>query len=457
MSVFVRSRYFSIPHTRARRKLAVARMLDKRKPEDPSADVERYAVALGVEIGAMTAAYVTRHVEASSVAPREDGELDTFVDALWGVCRDRFDHWRVFAMPAPARFVGDADAKHDYAASAAQAGQIRRARELLLGTGGVEFTRLKYVEQAEHMRTMWTVIEDEGLDEVIAAAIGPEFLSAMRDGQRRYLAMIERRLAAERGSEVDLRARSRALADAMQNYVLALLVALDESDADSLAQTRAALRPLDVLREQLERERSGAAAGEEVDEEVDEDLAELLAEEQQLAEELGADDPVEGCVLIGADLGGAGTCAAARGAPRGSAQTWIAPRAPVPRSPRSWARPDRRGSDRSTACAGHSWRAAGVRSKLRASSWRRRGGLRADRRFMSGRREPASDRVRAMIRRCEGLPRDAPAHVSRVAGSGRGGEPALAARMCVLDARLRGWSGTLRTRKTRETAKAGVR
>ena len=90
--------------------------------------------------------------------------------------------------------------------------------------------------------------------------------------------------AHSQGSEVSIRERGAALDRSLQTSALALIVALDEGDADKVETIRKALRPLDALRVQLARERGGAGGlGAEV--EVDEEaLAELLAEEQAVAE-----------------------------------------------------------------------------------------------------------------------------------------------------------------------------
>ena len=170
---------------------------------------------------------------------------------------------------------------------------------------GLDYTRLAYDEQAEHMRTVAAVVEEQGCGEALHALIGPLLAAVFNDASRRYDAMIEQRAAQRRGSQVDLRAIYSDLTAALQGYVISLLSMYRPDDADNVAMIRRALRPIDALREQIAIERaaatrSGVRAGAEptaADEVGDatqtevepEAIDELLAHEQATARELGLD------------------------------------------------------------------------------------------------------------------------------------------------------------------------
>src|SRR5690606_13807016 len=101
-------------------------------------------------------------------------------------------------------------------------------------------------------------------------------------------------------SSVNLRDLVLELQQAIQNYLIALLGMIRDNDPENVAMMRAALRPVDALKAQLERERSRsqqsaakAQAAESPESPESEEIAELLAEEQALEEILGPDDELE--------------------------------------------------------------------------------------------------------------------------------------------------------------------
>jgi hypothetical protein len=287
-----RSRYFVVPRTSARRHLTLGRLLDKRKPKQASVDLEAAAKVMNQAVFDLTSAYVERHLEHSQASPAEEVEFDLYTDQLWAVIDSRLDHWEVFQRPAGVRLAAhQSPGGFDYVACVDEAKQAERVRELLFGLRGVDFTRLKYVEQAEYMTTLWQVIEQEELGEALVEFVGAKFYGALRDGQPRYLEMIEQRSARERGSNVNLRELALELQQAIQNYLIALLAGIRDDDSENVAIHRHALQPVDALRAQLERERGRVARGGDEDEDGGEleeaALADFLAEEQALEQELG--------------------------------------------------------------------------------------------------------------------------------------------------------------------------
>ncbi|MFO7562919.1 MAG: hypothetical protein R6X02_09785 [Enhygromyxa sp.] len=287
-----RSRYFLVPKTGGRRLLSLGRLLRKYQPENASYDVEETGKLLEQTIVSVTAAFVQRHRESGPSIAAAEAELDTVMDTLWYILRDRTLHWGLFERPGIQRLAAEQEqGDFDYQGCVEKAALAARVRRLLLDQG-LDFLRLSYSEQSEHMLTLWTVVEQEQLQEPLAQLIGKEFFGALVDCRARYDQMIEARTAREQGSAVNLRVLSLQLARAIQNYVIALLAMIRDDDPENVETIRKALRPVDALREQLERERNRgrSSTGEPLEplEPVDEAaVEELLAEQQAIDAELG--------------------------------------------------------------------------------------------------------------------------------------------------------------------------
>ncbi|PRP97294.1 hypothetical protein [Enhygromyxa salina] len=266
-------------------------MLRKRKPEAGSLDLEQAAAILSVAIDTITQAYVDRHLETTASSPAEEAELDRVVDLLWVAFYERIGHWEVFERDGIKRLAGiQKPNEFDYEAAAEQAKLVSIIRARLFGATGVEFTRLAYLEQNEHMLTLWKVIEQENAGEALSGWVGAEFYEALQDSQAHYEAMTERRAARERGSSVNLRELGLDLQRSIQNYLIALLAMIRDDDPKKVAMIRAALRPIDSVGEQLERERGKSPSGEPqqpTDESEQVDVSELIAEEEAVNAEIG--------------------------------------------------------------------------------------------------------------------------------------------------------------------------
>lgn len=287
---FDRSRYFSIPRTGGRRLLSLARLLVRHQPQQATPEVEQAGKHLAETVETVTQAFVERHREYGASVAAEEVELDAVMDALWYILRDRVQHWEVFDRPAVRRIAAiEPTDGFDFGACIEQAADAARVRSLLLEQG-LEFLRLSYAEQAEHMLTLWTMIEQEKLEPVLTELIGAEFFGALSAWRVRYDQMIERRTARAQGSAINLRALGLQLNRVIQIYVIALLAMIRDDDPENVELIRTALRPIDALREQLERERARnqAAGGADLDELAeDETLDELIAEQQAIDDQLG--------------------------------------------------------------------------------------------------------------------------------------------------------------------------
>lgn len=132
--------------------------------------------------------------------------------------------------------------------------RAERAQELLtmLFPEGLGFLKLPYIEQLAEMEILFKRIDEEELAADLDALCGPEFLRNFRSVLPRYRAMVQAGLQRAGGSE-DLAEHRIRLAAAIVDYAIKVAATHDEEDPRSLDRIRAALRPIDALREQISR------------------------------------------------------------------------------------------------------------------------------------------------------------------------------------------------------------
>lgn len=291
MSVLIeRSRYFFIPGAKGRRLLALGRVLLKHMPNSPSNDVEVFAKLLSEENVKVTKAYVDRHREDNTAIAAEEVELDQTADHLWGITDARLGHWEVFERPAVARLADKQTPEGpDYEGLIEKARAARTVRKKLL-PNGIDFTKLPIPEQSEYMNTLWEIIEQDGLGDQLGEYIGGDFYDGLKDVQAHYEEMVDQRAARTKGTQINLLTHARNLHRAIQNYSISLLAMVRDQDPANVEMMLLALRPIDALREQMERERA-RGRGEPEPEEPQPELEELLAEEKAVNEQIGIVEP----------------------------------------------------------------------------------------------------------------------------------------------------------------------
>lgn len=276
--------YLAMPRTTARNVLVLGRLLRAYTPTALTPEAARAAAYLDDMVTEFSAALVERYRAASASETRqEDSEIDSATDGLWYVARDRFDHWAVFERRGVALAAKrQTDDGFDFAARMAKAARARELRRRLLGKLGVDFTRRPYQVQAEHMMTLWTMIEHEQLGPEISDLIGADFYGGLEAMQVEYEKMIERRTAHEQNPSVNFNDVRVRLQRTIVKYNAALVAMADEADEASVDSVRAALSPMVMLRKQLANAAGGIA--EEGDADIDIDT--LVAEQKKVEREL---------------------------------------------------------------------------------------------------------------------------------------------------------------------------
>lgn len=285
----VRALYFTVPRATARRHLAVARLFVKHKPpeEQSTAQVELAAKRLAGAIKVLTQGFIDRHIQAGIANPLAEFDLDLFVDGLWIAIRERLTSWDVFQRKGAARLAAlNIPNGFDYQARIDKADRAIRLRDRLFGETGTDFTRMAYIDQAEYMKTLWAVIDQENLVPGLVEFVDADFVDSLRDAHDHYVAMADRRGVQDPKPSSKLAAPMGELQRGMQNYMISLLAMINDDDPANVAMIRSALRPMDTARQQLERERTRKASSPKADA-ADDAAAELLDEELLVEKEIG--------------------------------------------------------------------------------------------------------------------------------------------------------------------------
>jgi len=94
------------------------------------------------------------------------------------------------------------------------------------------------------MATILRTITEEGLEKEVNEIIGPELLTAVREVQPRYEAMVDERLRRDKASGQNLFETIRAIQAAIVNYAGKVIGAIEHDDPATVETARIALLPI---------------------------------------------------------------------------------------------------------------------------------------------------------------------------------------------------------------------
>jgi hypothetical protein len=255
------SGYLRLPKVNVSGAVAMAKAMITATPKDAPAGVRHAARTVRSDAVALQSARQAGRKVANNAPKRPQRVVDNVADALHGTIHRRIGDHELLAEQAPE--------------TAARAATLK-AR---LYPEGTAFLRGNYFVQWEETEAWVKTLAEDDNDAALRALVGDGFVDALLKVHVEYGAMIgTTRALSEAPAKVDLATPLAALTASMQDLALQLAaVANDGSAAVELrAAARAALRPIDDLRDVNARRAARRAAaendGEEGDEEVDEDI-----------------------------------------------------------------------------------------------------------------------------------------------------------------------------------------
>jgi hypothetical protein len=212
-------------------------------PKDAPANVKKAATYLK-SVAALARTDLANRNRQLGTFPDEDSRtLDNEADRCWGglrLCLQAKSMLRPDLYPK-AKLAAELDAK--------------------LFAQGTEFLKAEYASQSSSMGVLLQMIEDDKLDKDINAVVGPDFLTAIRDVQPRYEAMVKERLRRDTASGQNLTERVRTIQNAIVNYASKVLGSIEHDEPATAEAARLALLPIVNHREAVvAAQRSAPAA-----------------------------------------------------------------------------------------------------------------------------------------------------------------------------------------------------
>jgi hypothetical protein len=224
--------YTSAPRMTLESGIALARALVTACPQSMPARIHKAAKKLADATDKAQEKLALRQKALGSVSEEDKRLIDQAGDASWGALRARMT---AYSMLPAAEYP---DAK--------RAGEIVT---MLFGDQGLLFLTEAYPVQWATADTMLKRIDKEGLKADIDRIAGPEFLDNIKKRHDKYGTMVQSMLIKADQAQVDLGAEVRALGSAIVAYATKVCAHVEDDDASSIQEARAALQPIDLHRE----------------------------------------------------------------------------------------------------------------------------------------------------------------------------------------------------------------
>jgi hypothetical protein len=158
--------------------------------------------------------------------------IDKWADRSWSALRGRLE--MVTLLP-PEVYPG--------------AKRAKEILELLFDETGLSFLTQRYPEQYTIAGTYLRRIDEENLAVDIDHLAGADFLANVRLQHNAYGSMVARMLERENALGDDLSEHVRAMGQTLVEYATKVLASIDRDDSTTIQAATAALRPIDVFRE----------------------------------------------------------------------------------------------------------------------------------------------------------------------------------------------------------------
>ena len=250
--------YLRPPRLDVRQGVALAIALLSAVPNDATPGMKRTARAIRKHTVGLKKAWGEKR-RATTTAKRSDKvQVDRRVDTVWGALRMRLEGCAVLPVEAHPR--------------------SEEARGLLaiLFPDGLDFLSFDFESEWAESNQRLERIKAEKLEPVIDAIAGPEFLKELRAAHALYGEV----LGITKPQEVPADATAllsplRVLVSAIGDYLLQVVASVDREDPATIASARAALLPVDRLREATARRGAGRSAKGEADATEDDALPEV--------------------------------------------------------------------------------------------------------------------------------------------------------------------------------------
>jgi hypothetical protein len=206
--------------------ITLATALVDSTPKDAPANVKKAATYLKSVADLARTDLADRNRELGTFPDEDSRVLDNEADRCWGgfrLCLQGRAMLRPDLYPK-AKLAAEIDAK--------------------LFAQGTEFLKSEYASQSSSMSVLLQTIDDDKMEKDINSVVGPDFLTAIRDVQPRYEAMVKERLRRDNASGQNLTERVRTIQNAIVNYASKVIGSVEHDEPATAEAARVALLPI---------------------------------------------------------------------------------------------------------------------------------------------------------------------------------------------------------------------
>jgi hypothetical protein len=246
--------YTRTPNIPTRTTVGLGRALLKLRPAQSNDVLDKAALKLESTLQELESSLTDRLRSSNSDAPVREIDFDRATDGLWVSLRDRLSSWLAFEHQGLDALAPEFHEKAQIPQAKQKGARARRLHDRLFGSNGVAFVQQPYFEQAAAMASLLRLIDEDGHDPDLAELVGSEWLTALRICQIHYQAMIDDRLARERGKNLNLASIRNKLRRMISAYNTAVITMLDDDVPETLDMVVTALRPMVRIRDIMNRQ-----------------------------------------------------------------------------------------------------------------------------------------------------------------------------------------------------------
>jgi hypothetical protein len=245
---FDNTRYQAAPKLPLQSLITLIKALSSRVPNEAPPYVKEAEEQMREAAIEAEQAMVIRLRETNAVVLAFDLALDNAIDNLFTLMRDRLRGWARYQRPGLDFLLEDPDYQAQLQAAREKAELAGKLLAKLFGDGNLNLLTRPWAEQAQLMRNVLVLIDQDELEDDLLEVSGLELLPIIRRVNVEYAAMVDRRATEASNSEADLRVERLKLQRHIVNYANLVLSLIKPGKPETVPVVEAALEPMITMR-----------------------------------------------------------------------------------------------------------------------------------------------------------------------------------------------------------------
>jgi hypothetical protein len=236
--------YQSTPVLPLQSLIVLSKALSARTPDSAADYIKQSEQAMRTTTTEAEGVMVDRLRESNEVSLADDLALDTAVDGVYVLGRDRLRLWSRYLKEGLKFLLTDPTL--DFQSVCDKAARAEQLADKLFADNLLDLLGRSYTEQSQLTANLLRLIDEDGHTDELGDLAGPELLPILRRCQVRYEAMVDRRNVTR--SRIDLRVVRTLLARRILSYSSMVVTMLDETKPESKKVVEEALLPMVSIR-----------------------------------------------------------------------------------------------------------------------------------------------------------------------------------------------------------------